>query len=363
MENGNKRLLENEKEELFEPNELTKPNGLSYPINWQDTELVLNLMDKLTNAEPKPLQGYKSIFHFFDGLFGEFRENSAFEASEGPDKYMYSTRTWRSKTKKPIALDFMGTLNHPKSKGMIWQAVYNAIIQNDTEALEASSMTREQISQFKQYITETGCEPMNFRDYALAQDGVKKAIGAYCSIGAEAGQLNFCNVYDDVVDFLTIAKALGHPVEIFSTIGAPEGYRNLSQIMLGNQTLSEDYQLLLKCFGEEAQTATDLVTEIVVNKKKKTEPGQAVLEETADKGLHLYVDDEVGNEAKPGVIDDTVRVFGSQQDVVLPVLCRIEREGVKNPGYKPSEQHGGIDKIVTATSLMDKELLSALYLP
>ena len=217
-------------------------------------------------------------------------------------------------------------------------------------------MTKEQVAHFKQYIAETGCEPMKFRDYALAQEGVKKAIGAYCSIGAEAGQLdNICNVYDDAVDFLTIAKSLGHPVEIFSTIGAPSGYKGLSQVMLENHKLSEDYQLFLKCFGEEGKTAADLVKEIVVSKKKKSEPGQAVLEETVSKGLHLYVDDE------KQIVDDTIGIFAGQKETTLPVLCRIEREGVKNQGYEPPKQHNGIESVVTAKSLMDGGLLNAVY--
>ena len=298
----------------------------------------------------------RNLKNFYDAVFSGAHPNREVAWEYQGDRDMFFQAA-RSINKKPIALDFMGTLNDPKSKGMIWGAVQEAILRGDTEALEASGMTKDQVAYFKQHIIDTGCKPMEFRDYALAQEGVKKVLGAYFSIGAEAGQLDFCKAYDDAVDFLTVSKALGHPVEIFSTIGAPKGYRGLSEIMLGNHELSSDYQLFLRCFGEECKTAGDLITDYVASKKKKVEPGQSVLEETAKKGLHLYVDDE------SGIIDATVNSFGAQQETQLPVLCRIEREGVKQPGYQPPSDHPGIENIVVANSLMGENLLKAIYLP
>ena len=67
-----------------------------------------------------------------------------------------------------------------------------------------------------------------------------------------------------------------------------------------------------------------------------------------------YVDDE------KAVIDDTVNTF-SQSDATLPVLCRIERDGIKDPGYTAPESHKGIGNITVVQSLMDNDLLKALY--
>lgn len=163
---------------------------------------------------------------------------------------------------------------------------------------------------------------------------------------------DFCQLEQDVIDFLTIAKALGHPVEIFSNSKPQKDH--LQNIILQNRKLPGDYKWFLRYFSEECKTATDLVSKVVVSKKKKSAPGQAVYEETKSKGLHVYIDDE------KEVIEDIVNVFG-QSDASLPVLCKIERSGIKNPEYRIPESHKGIDNIVVVKSLMDKNLLKAIY--
>ena len=191
---------------------------------------------------------------------------------------------------------------------------------------------------------------MDFREYALAQEVMKATVGRWTSIAAARGQLDCCAVYDDAVDFLVDAKSRGYSLEIFSTIGAPTGFKNLSQIMLEQKRLTPAQAAALG-----AANAWELVDELVVSKKKKGMPGEAVLEETAAKGLYAYIDDERYN------VGVTVHVFGKQEAVDLPILCRIEREGIKDPGYQAPNEHPNIGRIVTATTLMDSGLLNALY--
>jgi hypothetical protein len=319
-------------------------------------ELAGKVGESAFMVEYVPVKGFPFVnCTFFDGLVSINHEYDHIDFGEG--MLWSNSITWKPKTKKSISLDFMGTMNDPKAKTKIWDAIQTAILRDDTEALNASGITYEQLKHFKQYIKDEQCDPMQFRDYALAQDGIKKTIGMYSSIGAEAGQLNDCQVHQDAVDFLVVNAALGHPVDIFSTIGAPEGYRNLSEIMLSNHNLSEDRQTFLKCWGVEATNAAGLIRDYLVSKKKKSAPGEAVLEETAAKGLHLYVDDDLG------IINPVIEAFGAQNQTTLPILARIEKPGVKDSGYQAPQEHPGIEKVVTATSLMDKTLLEAIYLP
>jgi len=254
---------------------------------------------------------------------------------------------------KYLALDFMGTMNHPKAKGMIWKEIQSKIISGDARYLKEAGLTEEQIKDFRDYIKQNNCSPMQLRNYALEQEGVKAAIGRYNSIAAEQGQLDFCKITDDAMDFLALANILDHKVEIFSTIGAPAGYKSVQQILLEQQKLSPGYALLT---GKE--TAFDLVTGgIIVSKLKKSKPGQAVLEEARNNGLDLYVDDD------KGIIDAVVATYSSQESAerqILPVLCRLEREGVKEPGYS-AEKPAEIGEIVVAKTLMDTNLLSKLF--
>lgn len=250
-----------------------------------------------------------------------------------------------------IALDFMGALNDPKAKGSIWKSVQDALKIGDIDALKEAGISTEQLNDFQRYIEESGCSPMQLRDYTLQHEGVKVALGRYTSIGAEAGQLDHCSVYDDAVDFMAIAFGMGYRLELFSTIKAPEGYRSLQEIMLANKTLSEAQQKLTSCV-----TALDLIDDVVVSELKKSEPGIAVYQETKAKNLHLYVDDEVA------VIDGTVREFrNSDGRVTLPVLCRVERKGVKDPGYQIPMDHNNIGEIVVANKLIDQDLIDTLY--
>jgi hypothetical protein len=247
---------------------------------------------------------------------------------------------------EPFALDFMGTMNSPQTKKLILGSVCNLINSGNTQALEEAGFTDDQLKQFSNYLKMEGASVMGLREYVFNLAGAKESFARYISIGAEQGHLESCAVYDDVVDFLTLADITGHPVEIFSTLKTPSGLRSLQEIMLEKKELSLGYKLLTG-----AETAWDLVQEVVVNKLKKTEPGKAVLEEAREKNLGLYVDDE------KTVIDEVINAF-SNHYLHLPVLCRLERAGIKDPGYQASSLEGGIGKGVVANSLMDNELLS-----
>lgn len=288
-------------------------------------------------------------YDFYDGTI-EILNDPEHSAPIGPHKNPMKVQIVSPKDKKPIALDFMGTLNDPKAKELLWSSRYDAILNGNTDRLEEAGMSTDQIRLLKDYITRTGCNPMELRDYALQQPGMKKIIGIDGSISAELGQLDFCAIYDDAVNFLTIAKILGHPVEIFSTIKAPKGYRSLQEIMLQRAELPKGHRTLTGC-----KNALELVDSIVVSDLKKKEPGRAVLEETKSKGIHLYADDELA------IIKDVVHVFSDMQGTTLPLLNRIERDGVKNPGYSVPQSHKGITQIVLANTLMDKRLLDTLY--
>lgn len=290
---------------------------------------------------------------FFGGdIF--FFEGDKYEPNSG------SVFTFGEFTKRPIALDFMGTLNSPKAKALTWDAMQKALVEEQVDPLMESGFSADQVAEFQRYAKETGRKPMQLREYVVSPSRadakeIKAALGNYVSIGAEAGQMDFCAVYDDAVDFMTIAKALGHPVTLFSTVRAPEGRKSLQEVMLEKYKLSPEYRLFLNAWGANAVTARDLVDNIVVGDTKKSDPGMAVYNETRARGLHAYVDDE------REIVDATVATFGQNQGTSLPVLCRIERGGIKDAGYAAPKEHPNIGTVVVAKSLMDEGLLRVIY--
>ena len=320
--------------------------------NLEKVAKFMEIVKKLKNFGSSIWTDYtdrRTKVEFFNSEF--VVENFAVKDIEGNIRYNGSEITlWRPTEKKVIALDFMGTMNQADSKEMIWEDVKEQIISGNTGLLKKSGITDEQLKEFKEYCKDHS--GMELRQYMLANKDVKQAFGRYTSIAAEEKGFDYCQATQDSIDFLTIANILGHTVEIFSTVGAPEGYKNLQQIVLEKQKLPEEYSRIT---GKN--NVFELVDGgIIVSKLKKSEPGKAVIEETKNKGLSLYVDDETN--VISSVIDSFAQPEQTEREI-LPILCQIDRTD-KQLAYE-EKKHPGIINFQSVKSLTDQTLLSHLY--
>lgn len=259
------------------------------------------------------------------------------------------------RNKERIVTDFMGTLNSPKAKSEVWGIVQKLIKEESYDALKESGFSERDIDGLRKY---TSVDPMTFREEAMKYEGMKKKIGLFVSVGSESGDLDdVMAVYNDAVEFLINAKLNGYNVDILSTVGAPEGRRGSQEIMLSKIEIPKDFRDLVGAY-----TADQLIRNYIGSKLKKENPGMAVLEEAKKEGIMAYLDD--ANNKKEPVIDSVVNTFGEQQRgeiITLPYLIRAEREGVKNPGYVPPEQHNNIGDIIVVKTLMDEKLTDKLF--